>query len=295
MDSLFVCCYSDRIYNHLEMKMANLQDEIDSLIKNRALPNSEYISIERFVNNYACSDAFVDGLLSVPIFPIHNALQACYHATAAIWATLRAVGDLLILKPQDSMAAFQDAGAYITLTVALLVMAPIHALTYSLELLTRTVSSWFTGQESLQTLSQVGFIGSLSKQYEGHGECLPSADYFKGSRFFSPYNKGQDVLKQAAAPIGAFVGTGFRSLTCALDAVVNALECIINVAICKPRHAAENISNVGINLSLAVSLALMAPINALVEGIAFVSRLGTTWVNACVGEGEQVSASPSAA
>lgn len=275
--------------------MANLQKEINSLINNKFLPDGEYLSIKRFTNNFADCDKFVEGLFSVPIFPISNALYACYHAAAAIWATLCAVGDLLILKPHDSKAAFQDAGVHITLTVALLAMAPIHALTYSLELLTRTVSSWFTGQESLTSLSQTGFIDSWSKEYKIHEKRLPSADYFKGSRFFSSYNKGSDVLKQAVAPFDAFVDTGFGALACALEAVTNALRCVINLAICKPKHATENISYIGINLSLAVSLALMAPINALVEGIVLTSRLGSTWVKACVGEDEPAPAGPQAA
>jgi len=34
-------------------------------------------------------------------------------------------------------------------------------------------------------------------------------------------------------------------------------------------------------MSLAISLAFMSPINAILDGLAFLSRMGTTWVTAC--------------
>ena len=133
--------------------MTNYNEELNTLTKNGLLPDNRYITAQRFTSHYRNTGEFYQGITAIAYMPIINGISACVYAMRAVWATLRALGNLLILKPGYTANAVMDLGFHSMLTIGLAVMAPIHALTSSLELLTRTISSWFTGQESVADLS----------------------------------------------------------------------------------------------------------------------------------------------
>jgi hypothetical protein len=261
------------------------QKELDFLTKYEMFPTESYIAVTRFINVYNNTEAFWNGLGSIAIMPIANGLGACYYALRAIWATLRAIGNLLILKPGDALDSIKDAGFHLTMTICLAVMAPIHALTYTVELLTRTVSSWFNQilpVESLKLEENPSLLESFKNQAAQYTKnMLPSAQYFRAARFFTPYKDAVSCLAQMASPFVMPVLTAYSSLSEALSGVTSALECIASLLIAKPKDALNNLKDMSIHFSLAVSLAVMTPISFFVEGIAFLTRTGSTWYSAC--------------
>ncbi len=261
--------------------------ELNDLVKDRLLPGNNYLSTEQFFTPYENSTQLASGLLKIGIFPIINGLSACMYGAITIWATMRAVGNLLILKPGHALDAFVDCSASLSLALLVAVMAPIQALTASVELLTRIITSWFTGQEPQDDLSKLGLFAKISAESDHYNHLLPSSTYFQSSRFFSPYKNVTSVIGQLSSPVVTLFKTGYASLDHAVNAVISALNGIANVIICKPRHALEDLNNIGVHLSLSFALAVMTPINALVESIAFISRLGSTWVDACIGTSEE--------
>lgn len=262
-------------------------DELKALVKGGLLPDNNYLSTKRFLTQYENSVQLGDGLLKIGFFPIINGLLTCFYATKAIWATVRAVGNLLILKPGYALDAFFDCSANLSLSLLVAVMAPIHALTGSVELLTRIITSWFIGQEPQDDLSKLGLSAKINAESNHFNDLLPSSNYFRSSRFFSPYKNVTSFIEQLSSPVVTLFKTGYSSLNQAVNAVISALDGIANAIICKPRHALANLSDLGVHLSLSFVLAVMAPINALVESIAFISRLGSTWVDACIGTSEE--------
>lgn len=262
--------------------MPNLQDEVRVYEDFNRLPKPDYFRDQRFTTGYETPADFWEGVENIPALPILNGLNAIWESLKAVWATMRAVGNLLILHIGDANAAIKDAGVHATLAIALAAMAPIHALTSSVELLTRTISSWFVSDED--------FMGSSIKQLFtteindmkslGGQAILPNQSYFNKDRFFKPYKSSGEFLWATAAPITTGLQTGAFSLLYTLVAVHSAIKCITNLVIYKPNHALEDLRKLGVYTTLAVSLALMTPINALVEGIAWITRLGTTWKEA---------------
>ncbi|MDR3503360.1 MAG: type IV secretion protein Dot [Legionella sp.] len=259
----------------------NYHDEFTELTKNGLLPDSNYLSPQRFTNHFADSVEFWSHIGISCGLPLVNSLATCYYAARAVWAVMRAVGNLLILKPRYMAEALDDVGSNITLGICVAVMAPIHALTNAVELLTRLIASWFVGEEPRENLSQRGFIGKFSKEIDKHPTTLPSAAYFKSTRFFAPYNDAVNLIGQFFSPVVITVESGFDSLVHAAKAVTAAIDLITNIVICKPRHALEDVRDLGVHFSLSLSLAIMTPINAIAEGLAFITRLLSTWVNAC--------------
>ncbi|RUR11672.1 type IV secretion protein Dot [Legionella sp. km772] len=262
--------------------MTNYNEELKTLSDNGLLPDNHYLAAKRFTRPYSNQGEFYYGIATIAYVPIVNGLSACVYAMRAVWATMRALGNLLILKPGYTVDAVRDAGFHSLLTIGLAVMAPINALTSSLELLTRTIASWFSGEEPIADLSPLSFSARSAQESEQYKTLLPSSSYFKGSRFFTPYQDALQCLGQLAAPVASGVSSGFSSLYQAAHAISAAINGLSNLVICKPRHALENVRDCSIHASLALSLAVMAPINALVEGLAFISRLGATWLSACI-------------
>lgn len=283
IDRLIFFCNTWRLTNYIECRMANYREEINYLMEIGLVPSKDYIAPERFITHYADTTQFWGGLSAVAFLPIINGLGACYYAARTMWATLRAIGNLLILKPGLAGEAITDAGFGLTMSICLAVMAPIHALTQSIEVITRTISSWFVGKENVENLSENGLLTEFVtnvKPYQRAGKLF-SANYFNKSRFFSTYEGAFDCLAQMASPITTIFTTGYYSLSEACSGVNSAIECLANLLICKPGHALENLRDLSVHFSLAIGLAVMTPINALVESIAFISRLGSTWVSAC--------------
>ncbi|EHL30054.1 hypothetical protein [Legionella drancourtii] len=262
-------------------------DELNALVKGGLLPDNNYLSTKRFFTQYENSVQFESGILKIGVLPIINGLAACMYGAAAIWATMRAVGNLLILKPGHALDAFVDCSTNLSLSLLIAVMAPIHALTDSVELLTRIITSWFIGKEPQDNLSKLGLPAKISAESNHYNHLLLSSTYFQESRFFSPYKDVTSFLGQLISPANAFIETGFSSLSQALKAVISALNGIANVIICKPKHALEDFSDLGVHLSLSFTLAVMTPINTLIESLALLSRLGSTWVDACLGTSEE--------
>lgn len=273
--------------------MTNYNEELNALIRGGFLPNNQYLSTPRFTPPYQNTRELFQGVGLIACWPILNGISVCIHAMKAVWAALRAIGNMLILKPSHTVNALKEVCFHSMLTVALAVMAPIHALTYSLELLTRTISSWFTEEESVADLSKLNYAAKSFEETQKYKSLLPSSNYFKGSRFFSPYQDALQCLGQLAAPATSGISSGLGSLYQAVYAVSSAISCIMNIAICKPKHALEDLRDCSIHTSISLSLALMAPVNALVECLAFISRLGSTWLSACIRPETEEIATPS--
>ncbi|MFJ1268253.1 type IV secretion protein Dot [Legionella lytica] len=265
----------------------NYHDEFTTLTKSGILPDSNYLSPQRFTTHFSNSGEFWGSLALTAGLPIMNALATCYYTARAVWAAMRAVGNLLILKPRYTAEALNDVASNITLSICIGVMAPIHALTNSVTVLTRLIASWFVGEEPREDLSQRGLVEKFSKEINKHTTTLPSSAYFKSTRFFAPYNDAVELISQGFAPLGIGFQSGFYSLAQAAEAVTNAINLLTNIAICKPRHALQDVRNLGVHFSLAVGLAVMTPINALVESLSFFSRLLSTWVHACGDDDQQ--------
>jgi hypothetical protein len=262
--------------------MMPLSEQIAELQENQLLPNSKYISRARFLTHYENTKEFwEDGFGNIIVAPLFNTLVATYYTLNAVWATLRAVGNLLILKPVAAGEALYDFGTCITLTVALAAMAPIHALTAAIELLTRTASSWFTGAEPQEQWNP-SLEERFAHEMKHFRSLLPTKNYLNSSKFFRSHENVTSFLSSVYSPVGTFLGSGLFSLDQAFKAVISAIDCLANLAICKPQHALDALGYVGIHTSLAIALALMAPVNALVYGIACITRLGSTWVSACL-------------
>lgn len=261
--------------------MTNYNEILSDLFANEVLPDKRFIAGERYFKPYQNTNEFYKGIECIISRPIINGLASMIYALHAVWATLRAVGNLLILKPAYAKAAMVDVGFYSLLTIALAVMTPIHALAASFEVLTRTISSWFMGQEPIDDLTQFSFVETAANEIEEVEDLLPSSTYFKSSRFFSPYKDALDCIQQFASPIGTTTRTTHHILAKALAAIFSAINGLTDIVICKPKHALEDWRDCGIYTSIAFSLALMAPVNALVEELAFICRLGSTWISAC--------------
>ena len=108
--------------------MTNYNKELKVLTDNGLLPNSQYIAAQRFTSHYKNKDEFYEGITPIAYLPIINGISACVYAIRAVWATLGAVGNLLILKPGYAANAVTDLRFHSMLTIGLAVMAPIHAL-----------------------------------------------------------------------------------------------------------------------------------------------------------------------
>ncbi|WP_133135805.1 type IV secretion protein Dot [Legionella rowbothamii] len=264
----------------------NYHDEFTQLTKNGLLPDSNYLSSQRFTTQFPSSVEFWSHIGISCGLPLVNGLATCYYTARAVWAVMRAVGNLLILKPRYMADALDDVGSNITLGLCVGVMAPIHALTHLVELLTRLLASWLVGEEPREDLSKHGLIGKLSKEINKHPTTLPSAAYFKGTRFFAPYEDAVDLISQFFSPISITLESSFGSLVEAVKGVGAAIDLITNITICKPRHALEDVRDLGVHFSLSLGLAIMTPINAMAESLAFITRLLSTWVQAC-GANEQ--------
>lgn len=273
--------------------MANLSTEMKRLYEEGLFPKSNYFSTERFATHYNNTQEFWYGLIKPIRLPILNALSAGYYALRAVWATLRAIGNLLILKPGPVGAALNDLAVHSSLSIALAVMAPIHVLSASLELLTRTISSWF-GPEEPEVLSASVYAKYIEevKELNKLAPFPPFTNtYISGPKFFTPYKEIGKFFSGLISPIAVPLETGYHSLHQASKGVIAALNCMANLLICKPNHTYESANDVGVHLSLAVYLAVMTPVNMIVEAMAVITCLGTTWFSACTDSEEPSSPS----
>jgi hypothetical protein len=269
--------------------MTTLASEIEKLTSIGLLPDSDYLEKNRFITPYSKLTQFGVDLAYFPGLPIATALGAAYYSIGAVWATLRTIGNLLILRPGYAAESISDVGIDLTLAVGLAVMTPIHALISGITLLTRTIASWLRGEEPRDDLTKISLMEKFTLENK-EPYLLLSADYFNKSRFFSPYKNVTKFLGQTIAPVATVVSSAFECLLHALGAISAAIKLLGNIVICKPRHALENARDLSVDISLTLSIALMTPINAIVETIAIVSRLGSTWVAACMrGDDEEMN------
>lgn len=261
--------------------MTDYHKKIEVLVETKILPDSRFIAAERYIKPFQDEQSFYTGIVEIPLKPIYTGLYAAIFAAQAVWATLRAVGNLLILKPADAQDALADVAFSSLLTIALAVMVPIHAIALSFELLTRTISSWFMGTEAMDDLTPLNFIGKVTEEITSFDDLLPSSTYLNHSRFFSPYPSAMECIQQFTSPMVIVVRSGYNLLSEAFAAMTSAIDGLSNVLICRPQHAIEHFHDCSVHIAITLGLAIMTPINALVEELAFISRLGTTWVSAC--------------
>ena len=265
--------------------MTIFKNEIEQLVNNDYLPGANYWSSNRYIKPYKDTGMFWNGVLSVVKMPLLNTVLAFEYALLSIWAIVRAIGNLLIIKPSYAMDAAYDVSTYATLSIALAIMAPIHALTYSVEILTRLVTSWFsekaTDNATNDASPNLTYEARFFNTYHLFNQFLPSATYIEENKFIDPHENVLSFLYSAAFPFILMGFNGFYALTEALLLMINATECLTNLLIAKPQEALVNVQDMGIDLSLSISLALMTPINGMVGAIAFITRLGSTWISAC--------------
>ncbi|WP_019215340.1 hypothetical protein [Legionella tunisiensis] len=270
--------------------MTSFAQEAANLQEMGLLPKPDYFSPERLLTPYQNTSEFWKGLAKPIYLPIANGLAVCFYAARAIWSALRTVGNLAICKPIAAGEACSDLSANLALGLAMGIMAPINMLCSAIELVFKIASCWITGKEIEDDLSKKNWFKKFANEVTGLEHLLPSPKYFM-NRFFNKYKDVGDFLGGLFYTVGSPFETGFHSLYHALQAVKNALNCIANVIIAKPLHAQECFLDTSVDLSLSLSLAIMTPINACVQGIEVLTRLGTTWVSACM-EGEDQDYSP---
>ncbi|KTD04136.1 hypothetical protein [Legionella feeleii] len=257
--------------------MTSFSGEMASLEQMGLLPDYK-------VTSYKNTGEFWLGLAKPVYLPIANGLTACFYAARAIWSVLRTIGNLAICKPVAASDALSDLGTEISLGLIMGVMAPINMLCSAMQFMFNIASCWIAGKEITDDLSKKDWFKKLATDAGEVGHLLPSSKYFM-NRFFNKYKDVGSFLGTVFYTAGIPIETGCHSLYHALRAVENALNCIANVIIAKPLHAQECFRDTSVDLSLTISLAIMTPINAMVQGIEVMTRLGTTWVSACM-EGE---------
>lgn len=258
--------------------MTSFSGEMASLDELGLLPNYK-------VTSYKNPGEFWLGLAKPAYLPIANGLAACFYAVRAIWSVLRTVGNLVICKPMAASDALSDLSVEVSLGLLMGVMAPINLLCSAMEFMFNIASCWIAGKEITDDLSKNSWFKKFATDAGEVEHLLPSSKYFM-NRFFNRYKDVGNFLGGVFYTAGMPIETGFHSLHHALRAVENALNCIANVIIARPLHAQECFRDASVDLSLTLSLAIMTPINALVQGIEVITRLGTTWVSACM-EGEE--------
>lgn len=264
--------------------MSNYKEEIDYLNTVGLLPYSDYIPLVRFTTGYENSIQLATGSAFLLLYPAANVVFSCHHLMKTLWATLRAVANCFMLNPKSGLDALCDAGFHAGLSLALAGMAFVHVVTYSVELLSRTVAAWFSGSERTNTLSELTLAEAYAGQYQRQEQRIPSSAYVASSRFFSAYQGGVSVLKQCAAPVVMVAETGYHCLEQALRAVLSVFDCLIHLVLCKPQHAIEHVRDLSIHLSLSLILAFMIPINAAVETLVIITRLATTIASGCAAQ-----------
>ena len=247
------------------MPKTKLSQEVESLQKIGVLPDSNYLSSAP----YHSANQLYQGLAQPIGLPMLNGLLCVVHAVRALWAALRTVGNILIVKPNAAGDAFSDFATHTTLSLALAVMAPVHVLAKSLEVLIRTISSWFSAEPTTD-LKGLGFGEKISKE----------SPAIKTPRFFTPHQDVVSFIGSVAAPFYQARSDGFYSLYHAVSAVKDAIDLIANIAIAKPQHAAQSLSDLGADLTLTLEFAMAAPIHALLHSIECITRLGATWGHA---------------
>jgi hypothetical protein len=255
--------------------MVNLRSEFDALQQEGILPDKNYFS--RFSKPYDNIADFWDGLITLITSPLVHTAATIFYAIYAVDAVLRTVGNLLIIEPVAAFYALADVSPHLAIVFAVVVMAPIHALTAALEVLTRTILSWFS-EEPKAGLTELSFGETFKKQSENSTFLLSSKNINRG-RFFAPHKDVLSFLNSVATPLVSGIGSGFSSLSHAAQAVYLAIQLFANLVIAKPKHAGECARDFGVQATLAILLALMIPINVLVDFIAFITKLGSTWVD----------------
>lgn len=258
--------------------MTSFSGEMASLEQMGLLPDYK-------VTSYKNTGEFWLGLAKPVYLPIANGLTACFYAARAIWSVLRTIGNLAICKPVAASDALSDLGTEISLGLIMGVMAPINMLCSAMQFMFNIASCWIAGKEITDDLSKKDWFKKFATDAGEVGHLLPSSKYFM-NRFFNKYKDVGSFLGTVFYTAGIPIETGCHSLYHALRAVENALNCIANVIIAKPLHAQECFRDTSVDLSLTISLAIMTPVNAMVQGIEVITRLGATWVSACM-EGEE--------
>lgn len=259
--------------------MVDFDAEYKKLAKSGLLPKSDYF-LSSYAKPYNKSEEFLVGLILPILQPIANIVAAIGTALDAILDALRFVGNLLIIKPHAAGHALSDMTTHTVLTFALAIMAPIHALSGSLQVLTRTIAAWFSN-EPTNDLTNLDFSATFATKIKVNAVdyLLPS---FRKYQFFTPHSNVRSFLNSVATPVKTATLSGLYSLTFATFAVCNAIDLIANLIIAKPKHAGESGRDFSVHLSLALSLAIMAPINAWLYSIACITRLGSTWADAAL-------------
>lgn len=262
--------------------MSDYNAEIEQLQKYLLLPSMDLIQPSRFISNYKTPEDLWWGIASPITQPIFGLITSLVEALRSVWGILRFIGNVLILKFNDAGTALQDASVYFVLSLAVALTSPVNAALYTIELLTRVVTSWFTPEESDANLLQTGFSEKFTNKADGYvsSNLLPSENYLKRMGFFNKYSTVSQFFVQVAKPVIKPVTNVGYSFEHVVFSVIEALYGVSYLLIGQPMHAGEAFLNTSVEFSLSVALAVMAPVNALVNTIPIATRLGSTWYDA---------------
>jgi|GEM_PF-5299827 len=249
------------------------------------LISSSYLNNTRFTRAYRSKEDLWGSLTNPLIMPCTNLVFMTGYALRTIYALLRLVGNLLILKKDDAKNAGLDASARFSLMLAHAIMAPINALAYSATLFTRLVASWINNSRA--TVSQED-LDSLDRKFHNAANELPSYVAFGDETelashgFFKPYQDLSELAQGVFSPILETTISAAVLIHQTLLATWSALSCVSNLLIGQLSLANDNLKDVGVHGSLMIGLATITPIQALITSISVITNIGATWHSACI-------------
>ena len=273
--------------------MTDFFKESKKLQENKLLLSSRDFTKVKYTAIYSNVGSLWTNAALPVITPIANAFLSIVWASSAAWAALRTVGNLLIMKPNLALNAFDDFGARFVLSIAMALMAPVNLILGTITLLTRLVSTWFklpsiiaserlkaepmdinSGQTAPKTFLEK-LVNESSTQVKN--DLLPSEKYINSAKFFTPIKSVTDLLGTVLSPVGMPIRGAVNSAVKGVQTAYELLICVSNLLICKPKHAGDSLRNAGAHLTLSLALAAMIPVNALIEALIVMTRLGSTW------------------
>lgn len=250
---------------------------------------------KRFYAVYDHVFDFWKGLAMPFLMPLSGLFQTIIKMCEAAWALIRVVGNLLIIKPALASVALKDSAFYFSVAVTILVTMPINAVLFSAELFSRNIASWLSKEQERTTdLPNTSLYQRFTKGIEPciKAYAIPTQTNVNKAKFFTPYTGFNEVVIQVITPVAKTADNLIQCLSEILQAIYDLLTSASNLVIAKPQHALDDLKSVSIHLAISIVLAVVIPVNVLLDTTATVSRFGATWYNAYNSEEETLTAQP---
>lgn len=254
--------------------------------KHNLLISSSYLNNTRFTRAYRSKEDLWGSLSNPLIMPCTNLGFMTVYALKTIYALLRLVGNLLILKKDDAMNAGLDASARFSLMLAHAIMIPINALAYSAALFTRLAACWINPFPAAteDTPELESFDTKFDKATEALSNYVAFGDETElvNHGFFRPYRDLYELAQGVFSPILETTISAAVLIHQTLLATWSALSCVSNLLIGQLSLANDNFKDIGVHGSLMIGLAIITPIHALITSISVITNIGATWHSACI-------------